>query len=120
MTGFYECKGSSCGDSAKGYDGLTSYFYPNVSGTSVVPRSNLVVIRKRGSVETTAVLQLVPDSSREHFYLIVDDLFIVKPVLPRTCSGIGMQATYPSKFQLHQTEVIFLAVFMNSGRVSTN
>lgn len=110
------CENSSCVKSERGYSNLTEAMYPNTSGKVLIPRSSVVLRREHNGV-TTASLQLIPDLSQEHLYLIVSDVTALKPIMPSTCSEVIIRINHPVGFSLHQTRAVLSIIIRNRGKV---
>lgn len=87
--------------------------YPNSSDSFLIPRSSVVLIGKSDGTKTH--LQLVPDSSREHLYLTVNNVEVLKPAFPRSCSDVRIKINSP--YGILQTKFILSISVTNVGKV---
>lgn len=104
-----------------GYTDVVGTFYPNVSGIRLTPRSSFVRVRRNNKDPEIASLQLIPDISRDHFYLTITEAIVLKPLLPYTCSGIKIGIDHPvgySQMGLLQTKAVLSAKIRNTGKVA--
>lgn len=116
LTGFIVC-GSSCLRESETLFS-TSFVYPNGSNKRFIPKSKLVLTREHGGVTTSSV-ELIPEFSRDYYYLSVSEVIILKPVMTRSCSEVKITVSLPAKSSspFVQTEAMITVVISNKGKV---
>ena len=116
LTGFIIC-GRSCVNAKKSYS--TTYIYPNVSGTMLIPKSSFVLRRERDKATSSSV-EFIPEFSREHYYLSVPGVVVLKPSMPRSCSEVAIAVDLRNKSASpFRTVVVMAVVIGNRGKVSS-
>ena len=106
ITGMMLCNESFCKNAA-------TDLFNGITNEVLVPRSSVVVIREHRQ-PTNASLQLIPRLSREHLYLTINDIIILKPVFPKSCHDVNITINISSK---HATKLILSANLTNEGKV---
>lgn len=112
LTGFIVC-GESCVKAETSYS--TSFVYPNASSAKLVPRSSFVLTRKHGEVTSSSV-ELIPEFSREHYFLSVPVAAVLKPAMPQSCSEITVTIEKLSS-SFVQTVAVMAVTISNKGKV---
>lgn len=113
------CKKSSCANATEGFSYLTEIVYPNSTEKFLIPLSRLVMTRKQNGA-TTAALQLMPELPREHLYLTVSDVTVLRPMMPSRCSEINIRINHlavESLSPLSQTRAVLSVTIENKGKV---
>lgn len=112
LTGFIVC-GDSCVKAETSYP--TSFVYPNASSVKLVPRSSFVLTRRHDEVTSSSV-ELIPEFSRERYFLRVPEVVVLKPAMPQSCSEISI-TVLENRSLSSFTQTVMEVMISNNGKV---
>ncbi len=76
-------------------------------------RSHIVLSRDSNGL-TNTTFQLMPRVTREHYYLTIPDISVLKPILPEKCDDINITVDLPLG---SSSRIVLSAIITNKGEV---